>query len=38
MSKYNKEELEDLILNKKLSYEEIGRIYKVTGTAIRKAA
>lgn len=36
--KYKKEDLEDLILVKKLSYEEIGRMYKVSGTAIKKAA
>lgn len=38
MSKYNKEELEILIFNKKLSYEAIGRIYCVTGNAIKKAS
>lgn len=38
MSKYNKEELEHLILDEKLSYEEIGRRFKVTGNAIKKAA
>lgn len=32
MSKYNKEELENL------SYEAIGRLYGVTGNAIKKAA
>jgi hypothetical protein len=36
--KYTKEELEDLIITKGLSYEEIGRQYSVTGSAIRKAA
>lgn len=38
MSKYNKSELENLILNEALSYEAIGRIYGVTGAAIKKAA
>lgn len=38
MSKYNKEELERLILDEKLSYEEIGRQYGVSGTAIKHAA
>ena len=36
--KYKKEELENLILIQKLSYEEIGRIYNVSGAAIKKAA
>lgn len=31
MSKYNKEELENLILIQNLSYEAIGRLYGVTG-------
>lgn len=38
MSKYNKEELENLILVQNLSYEAIGRLYGVTGNAIKKAA
>ena len=38
MSKYNKEELENLILIQNLSYEAIGRGYGVTGNAIKKAA
>jgi hypothetical protein len=38
MSKYSKEELENLILNQNLSYEAIGRLYGVTGNAIKKAA
>lgn len=38
MSKYNKEELENLILDQNLSYEAIGRMYGVTGNAIKKAA
>lgn len=38
MSKYNKEELEQLILVDNLSYEEIGRRYGITGAAIKKAA
>lgn len=38
MSKYNKEELERLILDEGLSYEEIGRRFGVTGNAVRKAA
>lgn len=38
MSKYSKEELEQLILVDNLSYEEIGRRYGVTGAAIKKAA
>jgi hypothetical protein len=36
--KYKKEDLEDLILNKKLSYREIGRIYGVSDTYIKKVA
>ena len=38
MGKYKKEELENLILRDKLSYEEIGRQFNVTGAAIKKAA
>lgn len=38
MSKYNKEELERLILGEGLSYAEIGRRYSVSGAAIKKAA
>ena len=38
MGKYKKEELENLILVKNLTYEEIGRSYNVTGAAIKKAA
>ena len=38
MEKYNKEELETLILQENLSYEEIGRRYNVTGAGIKKAA
>lgn len=38
MTKYIKEELEKLILIDKLSYEAIGRLYRVTGTAIKKHA
>ena len=34
--KYVKEELEKLILEENLSYEEIGREYKVSGTYIKK--
>lgn len=37
MSKYNKSELETLI-NNSLSYDAIGRIYGVTGNAIKKVA
>lgn len=36
--KYNKKDLEDLIINKNLSYEDIGRLYGVTGSAVKKAA
>lgn len=36
--KYNKELLENLILNQKLSYEQIGKSYGVSGVAIKKAA
>lgn len=36
--KYNKEELEELINDKKLSYESIGKLYGVTGNAIKKAS
>lgn len=38
MNKYNKEQLERYIIDDKLSYEAIGRIYNVTGNAIKKAA
>lgn len=38
MSKYKKEDLEQLILEDKKSYESIGTDYGVTGAAIRKAA
>lgn len=38
MGKYKKEELEELIFNKKLSYEEIGRMYGISGNAIKNAA
>ena len=33
-----KEELEKLILDEKLSYEEIGRDYGVSGSGIKKKA
>ena len=33
-----KEKLEDLILNQKLSYEEIGRVYNCSGSNIKKVA
>ena len=36
--KYEKEELNRLINNEQLSYEAIGRLYGVTGNAIKKAA
>lgn len=36
--KYEKEELNRLINEEKLSYEAIGRLYGVTGNAIKKAA
>lgn len=36
--KYSKEELSKLILEDNLSYEAIGKIYNVTGAAIKKAA
>lgn len=35
--KYIKEELEDLVINQKLSYREVGRRYGVSDTAIKKA-
>jgi hypothetical protein len=38
MSKYDKKELERLIIIEKISYEEIGRSYNVSGSAIKKAA
>lgn len=38
MQKYKKEELEQFILIENLSYEAIGRLYDVTGAAIKKAA
>ena len=36
--KYKKEELENLIINQKLSYREIGRMYGVSDTYIKKVA
>lgn len=36
--KNEKDKLEDLILNQKLSYEEIGKMYNCTGKAVRSAA
>ena len=38
MSKYSKAELERLILDEGLSYEEIGRKFEVSGNAVKKAA
>jgi hypothetical protein len=38
IEKYKKEELEELIFIKKLSYREIGRIYGVSDTYIKKVA
>lgn len=38
MKDYNKEELERLILEDNLPYEEIGRRYGMTGAGIKKAA
>jgi len=38
MNKYNKEILEQLILVDKKSYVEIGKLYNVSGAAIKKAA
>ena len=38
MSKYERSDLEKYIFIDKLSYEEIGRIYNVSGNAIKKAA
>ena len=38
MLTYKKEELEKLIFQDKMSYEEIGKIYNVSGNAIKKAA
>lgn len=38
MSKYSKKNIEKLIFDDALSYEAIGRIYGVTGSAIKKAA
>lgn len=35
---YNKEELERLIINENKSYEEIGRLLNVSGSAVKKAA
>lgn len=34
--KYDKEVLSKLILEEKKSYEEIGRIYGITGNAVKK--
>ena len=38
MSRYKTEDLKKMILDDKLPYEEIGRLYGVTGNAIKKAA
>ena len=38
MSKYSKEKLERLILDEGLSYEEIGKRFKISGNAVKKAA
>lgn len=38
MNRYDKETLEELILAKKISYSQIGKLYGVTGSAIKKAA
>lgn len=38
MVKYSKEELEDLILNKKLSYVEIGKTCGISGGGVKKLA
>lgn len=38
MGKYNKEELEKLIFEDGLSYDEIGRRFECTGSNIRKVA
>ena len=38
MNTYKKEELEELIFKKNLSYEEIGKMFGITGAGIKKAA
>ena len=38
MNKYNKKDLEKYILIDKIPYEELGKLYGVSGTAIKKAA
>lgn len=38
LSNVTKEELKKLIFEEKLSYEEIGRMYEVSGGAIKKRA
>lgn len=38
MNKYKREELENLILQEKMPYEKIGKIYNVSGNSIKKAA
>ncbi len=38
MSRYNKDDLERLILVERVSYAQIGRIYGVGGNAVKKAA
>ena len=38
MNKYNKQELEKLILEDNLSYEKIGKIYGISGNGVKKAA
>lgn len=38
MSKYNKEELEKLLITDNLAYEAVGRMFGVSGNAIKKAA
>lgn len=37
-NKYNKEELENLILVQNMSYEAIGKMYNCTGSNIKKVA
>lgn len=37
-SKYNKEELENLLVNKAMAYEAVGRLFGVSGNAIKKAS
>ena len=38
MNRYKKEDLEKLLIEENKSYKEVGKIYEVSGNAIKKAA